>query len=169
MSISISFIGTFKNGKTRSIGSLVSTNGLDDSQLYLNQEDLNFINRMIENENKNFNWCIENNKFRSIEVFGHLEGKQIYYNHILLPLKRIYKEDIIKYIKEVNTAARSELINNIYTKAYYHLTEEEKEKVFNKWAMMQPISNKENFKKIFNDKISYNSRVDKYYNIIFNL
>ena len=39
MSMSLSFIGKFYNGKTRCIGSFVSTNGLNNSKLYLNLDD----------------------------------------------------------------------------------------------------------------------------------
>ena len=43
MSLSISFIGKFYNGKTRCIGSHVSTNGLNNSKLYMDQDDEMFI------------------------------------------------------------------------------------------------------------------------------
>ena len=61
MSMSISFVGKFFNGKTRAIGSFVSTNGLNNSKLYLNEDDVLFILKVADMENKSFNYCIDNN------------------------------------------------------------------------------------------------------------
>ena len=54
MSLSISFIGKFYNGKTRGIGSHVSTNGLNNSKLYMNQDDVMFILKVANMEKKSF-------------------------------------------------------------------------------------------------------------------
>ena len=106
MSMSLSFVGKFKNGKTRTIGSFVSTNGLNNSKLYLNKEDIKFIVRMSELENKCFNWCLENNKFKEVKVYAYYEGKQIIEEKINLPLRRIDKQIIINYVEKVNTIVK---------------------------------------------------------------
>ena len=59
-------------------------------------------------------------------------------------------------------------IEKIYNRRFNTLTEKKKEKVYLNWSIMQPMQKEEiriaKFKTLTNE----NSRVDKYYNIIFN-
>ena len=168
MSMSLTFIGEFNNGKKRIIGSHVKTNGINNSKLYLNEEDAMFIVRMLESENKCFNWCLENNKFKEVKVCAYHEGKQIIEEKINLPLKRISKQIVMNYIEKANAEAKKE-VEKEYNRSFSELTIVEKEKTFNRWDIMQPINKKQEELMIeFNSLININSRVDKYYNIIFN-
>ena len=168
MSMSLSFIGKFYNGKTRVIGSYVSTNGLNNSKLYLDQEDIMFIVRMLESEDKCFNWCLENNKFKEVIVYAYFEGGKIMEEKIDLPLRRINKQIVAQYIEKANKKAKKQ-VQKEFNRPFKHLTEEEKEKVYLHWYIMQPINKTEEGKiKEFSSLIRENSRVDQYYNIIFN-
>lgn len=165
MSLSISFVGKFNNGKVRSIGSFVSTNGLDNSKLYLNQEDIEFILKVADMEKKSFNWCIENNKFKELTLYadyvrGTLKEK--------INIVKIDRETVAKYINKVN-ALNKEGIEKIYNRRFNTLTDKEKEKVYLNWSIMQPMYKEELRVKEFKALINENSRVDKYYNIIFNV
>ena len=167
MAMAISLVGKFYNGKTRSVGSYISTNGLNNSKLYMDQEDVMFIVRMLESGNKCFNWCLENNKFKELMLYADYEGGSMK-EKIDLPLKRINKQMVMNYIKKANAAAKKE-IEKIYNRSFNSLTDEEKNKVYLNWSIMQPIC-KDEEKRIaeFNALINENSKVDKYYNIIFN-
>lgn len=168
MSLSISFIGKFYNGKTRCIGSFVSTNGLNNSKLYLDQEDVMFIVRMLESEDKCFNWCLENNKFKEVIVYAYYEGGKIMEEKINLPLRRINKQIIAQYIEKANEKAKKQ-VQKEFNRSFKHLTEDEKEKVYLHWYIMQPINKTEEEKiKEFSSLIRENSRIDDNYNIIFN-
>ena len=169
MSMSISFIGKFYNGKTRCIGSFVSTNGLNNSKLYLDQEDVMFIVRMLESEDKCFNWCLENNKFKEVIVYAYYEGGKIMEEKIDLPLRRINKQIVAQYIEKANKKAKKQ-VQKEFNRSFKHLTEEEKEKVYLHWYIMQPINKTEEEKiKEFSSLIRENSRIDDHYNIIFNV
>ena len=168
MSMSLTFIGKFNNGKKRVVGSYVKTNGINNSKLYLNEEDEMFIVRMSELGNKCFNWCLENNKFKELKVCAYYEGKQIIEEKINLPLKRISKEMVMNYIEKANVEAKKE-VEKKYNRLFNELTTIEKEKVFLHWSIMQPINKKQEELMIeFNSLININSRVDEYYNIIIN-
>ena len=168
MSMSISFIGKFYNGKTRCIGSFVSTNGLNNSKLYLNQEDVMFIVRMLESGDKCFNWCLENNKFKEVIVYAYYEGGKIMEEKINLPLRRINKQIVAQYIEKANKKAKKQLQKE-FNRPFKYLTEDEKEKVYLHWYIMQPINKTEEEKiKEFSSLIRENSRIDEHYNIIFN-
>lgn len=168
MSMSLSFVGSFKNGKTRTIGSFVKTNGLNNSKLYMDMEDTMFIVRMLESDNKCFNWCLQENRFKEVKVYCWYEGKEILAENISLPLRRIDKQIVINYVEKANAEVKKQ-IKFKYDKSFNDLTVEEKEKVFCKWTMMQAINKTvEEKTKEFNSLISENSRVDKHYNIIFN-
>ena len=106
MSMSLSFVGKFNNGKTRTIGSFVSTNGINNSKLYLDKKDTMFIVRMSETGNKCFNWCLENNKFKEVKVYAYYEGKQIIEEKINLPLRRIDKQIIVNYVEKANVIVK---------------------------------------------------------------
>ena len=169
MSMSISFIGKFYNGKTRCIGSHVSTNGLNNSKLYMDQEDAMFIVRMLESGDKCFNWCLENNKFKEVIVYAYFEGGKIMEEKINLPLKRINKQIVAQYIEKANEKAKKQ-VQKEFNRPFKYLTEDEKEKVYLHWYIMQPINKTEEEKiKEFSSLIRENSRVDQYYNIIFNV
>ena len=169
MSMSISFIGKFYNGKTRCIGSFVSTNGLNNSKLYLDQEDVMFIVRMLESGDKCFNWCLENNKFKEVIVYAYYEGGKIMEEKINLPLRRINKQIVAQYIEKANKKAKKQ-VQKEFNRSFKHLTEEEKEKVYLHWYIMQPINKTEEEKiKEFSSLIRENSRIDDHYNIIFNV
>ena len=168
MSLSISFIGKFYNGKTRCIGSFVSTNGLNNSKLYLNLDDAMFIVRMSESGDKCFNWCLENNKFKEVIVYAYYEGGKIMEEKINLPLRRINKKIIAQYIEKANEKAKKQ-VQKEFNRSFKHLTEDEKEKVYLHWYIMQPINKTEEEKiKEFSSLIRENSRIDDHYNIIFN-
>ena len=168
MSMSISFIGKFYNGKTRCIGSFVSTNGLNNSKLYLDQEDVMFIVRMLESGDKCFNWCLENNKFKEVIVYAYYEGGKIMEEKINLPLRRINKQIVAQYIEKANKKAKKQ-VQKEFNRSFKHLTEDEKEKVYLHWYIMQPINKTEEEKiKEFSSLIRENSRIDDHYNIIFN-
>ena len=168
MSMSITFIGKFYNGKTRCIGSHVSTNGLNNSKLYLNQEDVMFIVKMLESGDKCFNWCLENNKFKEVMVYAYYEGGKIMEEKIDLPLRRINKQIVAQYIEKANEKAKKQ-VQKEFNKSFKHLTEDEKEKVYLHWYIMQPINKTEEEKiKEFSSLIRENSRIDDHYNIIFN-
>ena len=168
MSMSISFIGKFYNGKTRCIGSFVSTNGLNNSKLYLDQEDVMFIVRMLESGDKCFNWCLENNKFKEVIVYAYYEGGKIMEEKINLPLRRINKQIVAQYIEKANKKAKKQ-VQKEFNRSFKHLTEDEKEKVYLHWYIMQPINKTEEEKiKEFSSLIRENSRIDEHYNIIFN-
>ena len=168
MSLSISFIGKFYNGKTRCIGSHVSTNGLNNSKLYMDQEDAMFILRMSEYGDKCFNWCLENNKFKEVIVYAYYEGGKIMEEKINLPLRKITKEIAMQYIEKVNKEVRKQ-VKKQYDKPFKYLTTEAKEKVYLHWYIMQPINKTEEEKiKEFSSLIRENSRIDDHYNIIFN-
>ena len=164
MSLSIGFIGKFYNGKTRYIGSHVQTNGLNNSKLYMDQEDASFIEKVADMGKKSFNWCIENNKFKEITLYADYEGGTIKEK---INIVKIGKETVTKYINKVN-ALNKEGIEKIYNRRFNTLTDKEKEKVYLNWSIMQPMQKEEiritKFKALTNE----NSRVDKYYNIIFN-
>lgn len=169
MSMSISFIGKFYNGKTRCIGSFVSTNGLNNSKLYLDQEDVMFIVRMLESEDKCFNWCLENNKFKEVIVYAYYEGGKIMEEKIDLPLRRINKQIVAQYIEKANKKAKKQ-VQKEFNRSFKHLTEEEKEKVYLHWYIMQPINKTEEEKRRkFSSLINETSRIDDNYNIIFNV
>ena len=168
MSMSLSFIGKFYNGKTRCIGSHVSTNGLNNSKLYMDQDDVMFIVRMLESEDKCFNWCLENNKFKEVIVYAYYEGGKIMEEKIDLPLRRINKQIVAQYIEKANKKAKKQ-VKKEFNRPFKHLTEEEKEKVYLHWYIMQPINKTEEEKiKEFSSLIRENSRIDDHYNIIFN-
>ena len=168
MSLSITFIGKFYNGKTRCIGSHVSTNGLNNSKLYMDQDDAMFIARMLESGDKCFNWCLENNKFKEVIVYAYYEGGKIMEEKINLPLRRINKQIVAQYIEKVNKKAKKQ-VQKEFNRPFKYLTEDAKEKVYLHWYIMQPINKTEEEKiKEFSSLIRENSRVDKYYNIIFN-
>lgn len=165
MSLSISFVGKFNNGKVRSIGSFVSTNGLDNSKLYLNQEDIEFILKVADMEKKSFNWCIENNKFKELTLYADYVGGTLKEK---INISKIDKEIVAKYINKVN-ALNKEGIEKVYNRRFNTLTDKEKEKVYLNWSIMQPMYKEELRVKEFKALINENSRVDKYYNIIFNV
>lgn len=165
MSLSISFVGKFNNGKVRSIGSFVSTNGLDNSKLYLNQEDIEFILKVADMEKKSFNWCIENSKFKEITLYADYVGGTLKEK---INIVKIDRETVAKYINKVN-ALNKEGIEKIYNRRFNTLTDKEKEKVYLNWSIMQPMYKEELRVKEFKALINENSRVDKYYNIIFNV
>ena len=168
MSLSISFIGKFYNGKTRYIGSFVSTNGLNNSKLYMDQDDEMFIIGMLESGDKCFNWCLENNKFKEVIVYAYYEGGKIMEEKINLPLRRINKQIIAQYIEKANEKAKKQ-VQKEFNRSFKHLTEDEKEKVYLHWYIMQPINKTEEEKiKEFSSLIRENSRIDDNYNIIFN-
>ena len=168
MSMSLSFIGKFYNGKTRCIGSFVSTNGLNNSKLYMDQDDEMFIVRMSESGDKCFNWCLENNKFKEVIVYAYFEGGKIIEEKINLPLRRINKQIVAQYIEKANKKAKKQLQKE-FNRPFKHLTEKEKEKVYLHWYIMQPINKTEEEKiKEFSSLIRENSRIDDHYNIIFN-
>ena len=169
MSMSISFIGKFSNGKTRVIGSHVSTNGLNNSKLYMDQDDTMFIVRMLESEDKCFNWCLENNKFKEVIVYAYYEGGKIMEEKINLPLRRINKQIVAQYVEKANKKAKKQ-VQKEFNRSFKHLTEDEKEKVYLHWYIMQPINKTEEEKiKEFSSLIRENSRIDYHYNIIFNV
>ena len=166
MSMSISFVGKFFNGKTRAIGGFVGTNGLDNSKLYLNKDDVMFILKVADMEKKSFNYCIENNKFKELFLYADYTGGAIKEKINIL---KIDEETVIKYVNKVNALAKKE-IEKVYNRLFNSLTEAEKNKVFLNWSIMQPICKDEEKRiKEFNTLINDNSRVDKYYNIIFNV
>ena len=132
MSMSISFIGKFYNGKTRCIGSFVSTNGLNNSKLYMDQEDAMFIVRMLESGDKCFNWCLENNKFKEVIVYAYFEGGKIMEEKINLPLRRINKQIVAQYIEKANEKAKKQ-VQKEFNRPFKYLTEEAKEKVDLSW------------------------------------
>ena len=168
MSMSLSFIGKFYNGKTRCIGSFVSTNGLNNSKLYMDQDDEMFIVRMSESGDKCFNWCLENNKFKEVIVYAYYEGGKIIQEKINLPLRRINKQIVAQYIEKANKKAKKQ-VQKEFNRSFKHLTEDEKEKVYLHWYIMQPINKTEEEKiKEFSSLIRENSRIDDNYNIIFN-
>ena len=168
MSMSITFIGKFYNGKTRCIGSHVSTNGLNNSKLYLDQEDVMFIVRMSESGDKCFNWCLENNKFKEVIVYAYYEGGKIMEEKINLPLRRINKQIVAQYIEKANKKAKKQ-VQKEFNRPFKYLTEDVKEKVYLHWYIMQPINKTEEEKiKEFSSLIRENSRIDDHYNIIFN-
>ena len=168
MSMSLSFIGKFYNGKTRCIGSFVSTNGLNNSKLYMDQDDEMFIVRMSESGDKCFNWCLENNKFKEVIVYAYYEGGKIMEEKINLPLRRINKQIVAQYIEKANKKAKKQ-VQKEFNRSFKHLTEDEKEKVYLHWYIMQPINKTEEEKiKEFSSLIRENSRIDDHYNIIFN-
>ena len=168
MSMSLSFIGKFYNGKTRVIGSHVSTNGLNNSKLYMDQDDEMFIVRMSESGDKCFNWCLENNKFKEVIVYAYYEGGKIMEEKINLPLRRINKQIVAQYIEKANEKAKKQ-VQKEFNRSFKHLTEDEKEKVYINWYIMQPINKTEEEKiKEFSSLIRENSRIDDHYNIIFN-
>ena len=168
MSLSISFIGKFYNGKTRCIGSFVSTNGLNNSKLYMDQDDAMFILRMSESGDKCFNWCLENNKFKEVIVYAYYEGGKIMEEKINLPLRRISKQIIAQYIEKANKKAKKQ-VQKEFNRSFKCLTEDAKEKVYLHWYIMQPINKTEEEKiKEFSSLIRENSRIDDHYNIIFN-
>ena len=168
MSMSLSFIGKFYNGKTRCIGSFVSTNGLNNSKIYMDQEDAMFILRMSESGDKCFNWCLENNKFKEVIVYAYYEGGKIMEEKINLPLRRINKQIVAQYIEKANEKAKKQ-VQKEFNRSFKHLTEDEKEKVYLHWYIMQPINKTEEEKiKEFSSLIRENSRIDDHYNIIFN-
>lgn len=168
MSMSLSFIGKFYNGKTRCIGSFVSTNGLNNSKLYLDQEDVMFIVRMLESEDKCFNWCLENNKFKEVIVYAYYEGGEIMEEKISLPLRRIDKQMVINYVEKANEKAKKQ-VQKEFNRPFKYLTEDAKEKVYLHWYIMQPINKTEEEKiKEFSSLINETSRIDDHYNIIFN-
>ena len=168
MSLSISFIGKFYNGKTRVIGSHVSTNGLNNSKLYMDQDDVMFIVRMLESEDKCFNWCLENNKFKEVAVCAYYEGGKIMEEKIDLPLRRINKQIVAQYIEKANKKAKKQ-VQKEFNRPFKYLTEDAREKVYLHWYIMQPINKTEEEKiKEFSSLIRENSRIDDHYNIIFN-
>ena len=166
MSMSISLVGKFFNGKTRSIGSYVSTNGLNGSKLYLDEDDVLFILKVADMESKSFNWCIENNKFKELMLYADHEGGSMKEK---ITLTKINKQIVTDYISKVNALAKKE-IEKAYNRPFNSLTDEEKNKVYLNWSIMQPMC-KDEEKRIaeFYSLINENSRVDKYYNIIFNV
>ena len=168
MSMSLSFIGKFYNGKTRCIGSFVSTNGLNNSKIYMDQEDAMFILRMSESGDKCFNWCLENNKFKEVIVYAYYEGGKVMEEKINLPLRRINKQIVAQYIEKANKKAKKQ-VQKEFNRSFKYLTEEEKEKVYLHWYIMQSINKTEEEKiKEFSSLIRENSRIDDNYNIIFN-
>ena len=168
MSLSINFLGKFNNGKIRCIGSYVSTNGLNNSKLYLNLDDAMFIVRMSEYGDKCFNWCLENNKFKEVIVYAYYEGGKIMEEKIDLPLRRINKQIVAQYIEKANKKAKKQ-VQKEFNRPFKYLTEDEKEKVYLHWYIMQPIHKTEEEKiKEFSSLIRENSRIDDHYNIIFN-
>ena len=169
MSMSLSFIGKFYNGKTRCIGSFVSTNGLNNSKLYMDQEDAMFILRMSEYGDKCFNWCLENNKFKEVIVYAYYEGAKVIEENIdLSSLRKITKEIAMQYIEKVNKEVRKQ-VQKDFNRPFKYLTEDAKEKVYLHWYIMQPINKTEEEKiKEFSSLIRENSRIDDHYNIIFN-
>ena len=164
MSLSISFIGKFYNGKTRCIGSFVLTNGLNNSKLYMDQDDVMLILKVANMEKKSFNWCIENNKFKEITLYADYVGGTLKEK---INIVKIDKETVTKYINKVN-ALNKEGIEKIYNRRFNTLADKEKEKVYLNWSIMQPMQKEEIRTAKFKTLTNENSRVDKYYNIIFN-
>ena len=76
-------------------------------------------------------------------------------------------ETVTKYINKVN-ALNKEGIEKIYNRRFNTLTDKEKEKVYLNWSIMQPMQKEEIRTAKFKTLTNENSRVDKYYNIIFN-
>ena len=169
MSLSINFIGKFYNGKTRCIGSHVPTNGLNNSKLYMDQEDAAFIEKVANMDKKSFNYCIENNKFKELVLVAHYEGAKIIEENIdLSSLRKITKEIAMQYIEKVNKEVRKQ-VKKEFNRPFKYLTEDAKEKVYLHWYIMQPINKTEEEKRRkFSSLIRENSRIDKHYNIIFN-
>ena len=88
---------------------------------------------------------------------------------INLPLRRINKQMIINYVEKANEKAKKQ-VQKEFNRSFKHLTEEEKEKVYLHWYIMQSINKTEEEKiKEFSSLIRENSRIDDYYNIIFNV
>lgn len=170
MSLSINFLGKFNNGKIRCIGSYVSTNGLNNSKLYLNQEDAAFIEKVANMDKKSFNYCIENNKFKEVILVAHYEGGKVIEENIdLSSLRKITKEIAMQYIEKVNKEVRKQ-VKKQYDKPFKYLTTEAKESVYLHWYIMQPINKNEEEKRIkFSSLINETSRIDDNYNIIFNV
>ena len=109
MSLSIVFEGKFSNGKKRVIGSFIKTNGLNNSKLYLDQQDALFIAHESQIGNKSFNYCLNNNMFTGVRVYCYYEGKKIIEEKIELPLRKLNKQMIINYIEKANAEVKKEL------------------------------------------------------------
>ena len=87
---------------------------------------------------------------------------------INLPLRRINKQIVAQYIEKANKKAKKQ-VQKEFNRSFKHLTEDEKEKVYLHWYIMQPINKTEEEKiKEFSSLIRENSRIDDHYNIIFN-
>ena len=128
-----------------------------------------FIVRMSESGDKCFNWCLENNKFKEVIVYAYYEGGKIMEEKINLPLRRINKQIVAQYIEKANKKAKKQ-VQKEFNRSFKHLTEDEKEKVYLHWYIMQPINKTEEEKiKEFSSLIRENSRIDDHYNIIFNV
>ena len=111
---------------------------------------------------------LENNKFKEVIVYAYYEGGKIMEEQINLPLRRINKQIVAQYIEKANKKAKKQLQKE-FNRPFKHLTEEEKEKVYLHWYIMQPINKTEEEKiKEFSSLIRENSRIDDHYNIIFN-
>ena len=170
MSSSINFLGKFNNGKIRCKGSFVSTNGLNNSKLYLNQEDASFIEKVADMDKKSFNYCIENNKFKELVLVAHYEGAKVIEENIdLSSLRKITKEIAMQYIEKVNKEVRKQ-VQKEFNRPFKYLTEDAKEKVYLHWYIMQPINkNEEEKRRKFSSLTNETSRIDDNYNIIFNV
>ena len=110
MSRQIIFKGTFKNGKIRTIGAF-NSHGCDFESSKFNNNDIMHILRVSENDKKCFQWQLENNKFKKVEVIGCYSYSKTNiknycgYNILIdtLPTnKRLDKKTIEKYIEIVN-------------------------------------------------------------------
>ena len=85
-----------------------------------------------------------------------------------LPLRKINKQIVAQYIEKANKKAKKQLQKE-FNRPFKHLTEEEKEKVYLHWYIMQPINKTEEEKRRkFSSLANETSRIDDNYNIIFN-
>ena len=104
MSRTLLIKGIFKNGKARNIGIHNSKNSELKISLFSN-DDINHLVRMTEYDKKCFNWCIENNKFKKIEVIFNCSnsvGKHINTIEEIQVNKRIDKNLIIELVNKYN-------------------------------------------------------------------
>ena len=106
MSRNLMIKGIFKNGKERTIGIYNPKNSELEISLF-NNDDIEFLNKVAEMDKKCFNWCIENNKFKKIEV--------IYYSSTSKGKGKEVKEEV-KLNKRIDKTFITNLVNK-----YNHL------------------------------------------------
>ena len=165
MSSQLIFKGNFKNGKSRVVGSFIPTNGLNNSKLLFDKDDYLFINRWLEADKKCFNWCIEKEKFKNIQVLLYIEGKEYIIENNLKIERRIDKNIIMKYIYKANTLINLYMVEKGYKYKFKDLNKEEKEKIFfHNTNTMNIKSNKELEEK---KKEFYNKYINNNY-VLFN-